>query len=290
MIKEKILRSLYQLKPFNIQGAIKTPFKPSTQGLISCLICATRPKAIQDLLKDLQLQHIDRKDLEIILLDNSIDGLDHILDSFTDLNIKNIRNTSKEGLISDLRNETLKEASGQYILFLDDDTRLPDLSFLSKSISLFERSTADVILPHGKAPTTDKYPLDSHSFATRCCLYRRSILEKMQGFQSKLRAYEDIDLGIRCVLADANIKAAKNIYYQHPGLYFASLEKPLAIGQSILILRKNYPLYMWIIIYLNALRFLALIIAPTAINRQWIKISLGVLIAPFTHTKHSYKQ
>ncbi len=294
MIRLIILKKIYQLFPFNLEGDLIKPLPRMKNNFISCLLCTAREtQQLEQLLIDFTKQTLNKDSFELVILDNSLPGLEDLVKKYSKLlNIFYIRNTSKEGLLGILRNETLQKAQGEFVLFLDDDTRLPQKDFLEESLSLFKQSNSDVIIPYGKAlikEGEEKYQfLDSYSFATRCILYKRTSLEDIGGYYKNLVAYEDIDLGIRMTLKGFKILETNLLHYQHPPLYFTSLQKPLAIGQSILKLREHYPWLIWLTLYLNALRFLPLALIPTTQNRQWFKISLGVLLAPFSHKKFTY--
>ncbi len=282
IIRQAILKKTYQLFPFNLKGGLQQPLPPAKDNFISCLICTNRnPETLEKLLMDIAEQTLGKDQFEIIIVDNSLEGAQSTIEKYAKmLSIQSIRETSKEGLISNLRNETLQRAQGTYILFLDDDTRLLQKDFLQRALMIFKELNVDMIMPYAQGLP--------YSFATRCCLYRRTILETLNGFQSNLSAYEDIELGLRVVLWGARTLKTNALTYQHPAFFFDSLQKPLAIGQTILKLRNIYPWYIWLFIYLNALRFLPLGLIPTTCNRQWFKISLGVLMAPFFRKKFTY--
>ena len=289
-----IIKTIYHLSPFNLSGDLSKRLTDAKGNFISCLICSARKSSfIEQLLTDLSQQNLEKDQFEIIILDNSLDGLEKSIKKYTELiPIKCVRNTSTDGNLGHFKNELLSKAQGSYILFLDDDTRLLQKDFLKKTLYLFKQFDPDILLPYGKpliCPDIPHYKfLDPYSLATRCCVYKRSILETMGGFRGSITAYEDIELGIRCSLWGAKILKTTKLEYHHPSLFFNSLQKPLAIGQSILKLKDHYPWHVWILIYLNALRFFPFILIPTIKNRQWFKISLGVLIAPWIKKRYTY--
>jgi len=261
--------------------------------VLSCLICTHRGASfINTLLNHLGHQSLDKRSFEILILDNTPQGLEGKIEGRGSLPIQISRNASTHGFIGALRNEIFRKAKGEYILFLDDDTQILQKDFLHKALELFKHTDADIIMPCAYGIASDKMPhyhyLDNYSFAARCCLYKKSILDEVGVFRENITAYEDIDLGIRMRLRKAKILKTPLLEYHHPVLFFDSLQKPLAIGQSILKLRAYYPWYLWILIYLNALRFLPLILVPTMQNRQWFKISWGVFLAPFMKERKAY--
>lgn len=264
----------------------------SRKHLISCLICTCRESSFIDrILSDLKQQSPSEDLFEVLILDNSKDGLPSILKKYGSIRV--FRDHSTQGFIGAMRNCLLSQAQGKYILFLDDDTQIHQKDFIYQALEIFKTVNPDIILPRGKGLARKDKPgyhyLDMYSFATRCCLYKKSLFDKIGLFRADITAYEDIDLGIRMTLQKARILKTPLLEYYHPVHYFKTLQKPLAIGQSIFKLRNYYPWYWWILIYLNALRFLPLVLLPTTVNRQWFKISLGVLIAPFFSKRYSYQ-
>ena len=156
--------------------------------------------------------------------------------------------------------------------------------FLSKALALFKNYDADIIQPcglclYGILQTKQDF-LDRFSFSTRCCLYRRSLLEELKGFRNDLYSYSDTELSIRTAITSPRVIQTQELSYFHPPLYFPSMQKPLAIGQTIFKLRSYYPWPVWLLIYFNALRFLPLGLWPFRSNQSWFMISLGVLLYP----------
>ncbi|MBF0123539.1 MAG: glycosyltransferase family 2 protein [Candidatus Omnitrophica bacterium] len=294
-LRERTLKNLSRLTPFSLSGDLPTTQKPYHTNMISCLICTARSSDILgSLLNDLAQQSLDTNHFEIVLCDNSTAGHDALLKQYSSrLTIQYLRDTSPYALIGNMKNNLLGLARGETILFLDDDTRLPQKNFLEHSLHLIKETGADIILPRGEGLVSTNLScynfLDPYSFANRCCIYQRSLLDSLSGFRQDITAYEDIELGIRALMTKAKIIQTDQLHYQHPALFFNSLQKPLAIGQSILRLRRHYPFHIWLMIYVNALMLLPLGLWPTMKNRQWFKISLGVLLAPFTRERYSYK-
>jgi hypothetical protein len=130
--------------------------------------------------------------------------------------------------------------------------------------------------------------LDQFSFTNRCSFYRRNIIEGLGGFIKGLHTYEDIELSIRLMMGCPRVIQEKKLNYYHPPLYFGSMQKPLAIGQTIFQIRQHYSLLVWLLVYLNVLRFLPLGLLPGQRYRHWFKISLGVLLYPFTGESYYY--
>ena len=289
-----LLRKAYEAAPFPILGDLKTTTSKYQADLISCLICSARSsESLLPLLNDLAAQSIDGNHLEVLIGDHSPAGHDALARQFRSrITLRLFRDTSTHGLIGRMKNILLENATGAVILFLDDDTRLPQNDFLSKGLIALGKTDSGIVLPHGHGISHADRPhydyLDPYSFANRCCLFQRAILDRLGGFRQDITAYEDIDLGIRATLAGIKATTNSSLHYRHPALLFRSMQKPLAIGQSVLLLRKHYPLGIWLMIYINALRLLANGLFPTTPNRQWFKIGLGVLLAGLVKGKKTY--
>ncbi|MFZ5800039.1 MAG: glycosyltransferase [Candidatus Omnitrophota bacterium] len=287
-IRGSLLKGLYNFFPFDLRGDLKAANAPTKKGLISCLVCsANRPEALSMLLNDLDRQDIDKGLFEVVVVnDGANQETGRTIGRFrATLPIVYIANNPQHRILGRLRNQLIENSCGEFLLFLDDDTRILDSHFLSAALGLLKQTEAEVVIPRGQplyGLVRQRYCyLDFYSFANRCCLYRRNLVESLRGFNDRVATYEDIELSIRVTLKGAKILATERLQYYHPPLYFFSLDKPLCIGQSIFELRKRYPLAVWLALWLNALRFLPLCLFPTTKNLQWFKISLGVLLGPF---------
>ncbi len=292
-MREFILRKLFQWFPFHIEGNLNGAGGPAAKGVFSCIICASRPKELEELLQDLYQSAFPKERLEVVLInDGAGPKVRRLADQYKPvLKIAYAENEKPMKIMGALRNKALSLSRGEYVLFLDDDTRLMDYAFLDQADKLFQKDY-DVLLPTGHALyglVKMKYDyLDEFSFANRCCMVRRTFLDRVKGFQDGLKAYEDIDLGIRLTMTGAKVHHAKALSYWHPPLYFDSMRKPLATGQSIVHLKSFYPFGIWLILYLNALRFLPYILLPSVKCHQWAKISWGALGALFIKKEEYY--
>lgn len=291
----KILRKVYHKFPFNIRGGLSAASLRNPKPIISCLVCASqRREELDNLLYDLSRQTLPKEQFEVVLLnDGGGEAIRGIANQYRgNFNLKYQENTTSQKYIGQLRNTTIQMSEGQYILFLDDDTRILQNDFLAKAVSLFEKNNTDIIIPCGLALfclVKYKYSyFDSYSFGNAGCLYKREILERVGGFRDNLPSYEDIELGIRLAIAEATMMKTDELVYFHPPFYFYSMQKPLSIGTSILKLRRAYSWPIWLIVYFNALRFLPYGLFPDQRRQQWFKISLGVLLASFKKEKEYY--
>ncbi len=295
-MKNLVLQKLHDLMPFDARGDLtKKSSSISKENFLSCLTCASqRPKDLDVLLEELALQTLPINKFEVIIVnDGGGEVISRIIHKYKkSLDIKEIINEHPSKIIGAVRNQTLAVAQGEYILFIDDDTRIIQNNFLEHSLEIFQKSRPDVILPCGLASygiVKLKYDFfDSFSFGNGGILYTKKCLEELGGFRNDLPAYEDIELGIRLTILNKKVIRTKELVYLHPPFYFTSMQKSISIGQSILKLRNKYPLILWLLIYINSLRFLPLILVPTKINLQWFQISLGALIAPFVRKSYFY--
>lgn len=291
----KFLRKLYQWFPFDIRGGLFGGPSRDCKPIISCLICASqRPKELDDLLFDLSRQRIGRERYEVVVLnDGGGEVIRRIAEKYKgQFNLIYQENDTSRRFIGQLRNATISMSTGQYLLFLDDDTRILQEDFLEKAMALFDKNNVDVIIPEGRAlygivKIKHDY-FDRYSFGNAGCLYTRNILEKVGGFRNDLPSYEDIELGIRLNLINATMLITDELVYFHPPFYFPSMQKPISIGKSILKLRRHYSWPVWLVVFLNALRFLPYGLVPDSRYQQWFKISLGVLWACFKKEEYYY--
>ncbi len=224
------LRWIYNNWPFNLKGDLSGPLPPMIKGKLSCLIPSKQPHLLSHLLEDLQQQDIPKDLVEIIPI------------------------KANDTRIGYLRNLGLLKSQGEFILFLDDDTRIFQQDFLTKALTMIQESNCDTLIPHAKPLFCYSYSKNQYlkpfAFATRCCLIRRSALEKINGFRN-LYSFEDTELRIRLELSGCTLRLCKELEFFHPPYESSSWQKPLSLAHSILSLRKVYPFYIWVLIYLN---------------------------------------
>ena len=290
-----LLRTVYKIAPFDLKGDLKVELSHSVQQTISCLIITSkRPKELDLLLEDLADQTLNKERFEVIILnDGGGKVIQEVVEKYRPiLQIVYRENGDPHRIISDLRNMTVEMSEGKYILFLDDDTRILQKDFLAKSLDLLDQTQADIVLVQGKplyGLVKQRYcHLDQYSFANRCCLCQRKALENIGGFKAHLHSYEDIELSIRLIIYGFQIFKTDELTYFHPPFYFDSLRKPLSIGQTVFQIRHHYSFLVWLLVYLNALRFLPFGLIPKKSYQQWFRISLGVLLYPFVRKAYYY--
>lgn len=286
-LRHSILRRVYSLQPFDITGDAEIILQSSLD--ISCIIPTfDRWRELDTILCCLSAQNFPKERFEVIVVEDGAteDGRACCVAYQSRLNIRLLQNDSAQHCVGALRNEALAISRGEYLLFLDDDTKILQVDFLRVLYSCFSTNPAiDCIQVAGRPDRCllkNRYSyLDKFSFATRCVAYRRDRLALIGGFIDALKSYEDIEMSIRFILSGGTVQLADGLYYYHPPLYFESQGKTITNGLSFLTLFKRYSFLLWIICYLNAIRFLPLLLLPSLRQRQWGKISAGFVLAPF---------
>ncbi len=285
-MKNKVLQYMFKMFPFDVKGDVDIEDKDDR--IISCIIPThNRVFELDRILICLSLQNMDKDSFEVIVIEDghSIET-EKIVNKYNNsLNLQ--LKTNKERLFSvgALRNQGLELSNGSYILFLDDDTVILQSHFLRTLGKRFQRMPdIDCILIPGEAERCllkygDSY-LDGYSFASRCVAYKRQTFIELGGFFNEMTSYEDIELSIRFSVTGGTIYREKELLYYHPPFYFTSWKKPISSGISFFRMRRRYSLPVWLLCYVNALRFLPFMLLPSLRLRQWGKISCGFLIAP----------
>lgn len=163
----------------------------------------------------------DFKDYEIIIVDHGSTELYPF-----DLGKKWIRLDKNSGIVSTARNAGVREAKGEYIVFLDDDNELAP-NFLSETIPLLDSSKDMSAVCSGRIVKHDGYEeyarpyrsdhLGHEKFASVDWgwLIRRSVFDTIQ-YDEKMFFSEDGDFGLQFTEKFA----------------FMSLDKPLQIAYA----------------------------------------------------------
>lgn len=293
-LQHKILRIFYRLAPFNIWGDLQDKGGVPKSNFISCLIISNKLSLLEGLLSDLSCQDFPKNNFEtVIVFDEGTDEIFKLVDRYRpSLDIHLFQTSKPVRLLSDLRNTSVLLSKGEFLLFLDDDTRIFQKNFLQSALTAFNENNCDILIPQAHAlygVIRAHYDfLDKFSFTNRCSFYRRKTIEEVGGFLKGLQTYEDTELSIRLLINNPKVMHMEELNYYHPPLYFDSMRKPLAIGQTIFQIRRHYSLLVWLLVYFNALRFLPLGLLAQERWRHWFKISLGVLLYPFTGKSYYY--
>ena len=183
-----------------------------------------RYKYVAEVLDDLRAQTI--KPFQILVADGNpaSQRQPEVYDQYADLPLQVIW-VDQEGICIS-RNECLRRVTGDYVLFLDDDSRI-DAQNLEWHLRVLTAYGADVSV--GPAFTRKRPELHQQQQEIACTfmdcgttLCRRSILQEIGGFDMQFNEHlagEDGELGMRMVRAGAlmlNNPFAKRFHYLAP--------------------------------------------------------------------------
>ncbi len=288
-LRGRFLQLVYKMFPFTVAGDAKVSAR--SDKLLSCIIPTyNRPFELTRVLSSLAEQDMNDTDFEIIIIeDGGSTQTEDIVRSFSAFfTVRHVTTKIPVHSLGMLRNRGLELAAGKYILFLDDDTLILQEFFLRRLCEQFEdMPNVDCILIPGESDRcflNDKYAyFNKYSFGGACIAYTRNVLAKLSGFYDDMSSYEDIELALRFYIIHGKMYRERELIYYHPPSYFMSWHKPMTNGVSFLQARKRYSFGFWFVCYLNALRFLPLLLfSPLSKKcRHWGMISAGFLVGPF---------
>lgn len=125
------------------------------------------------------------------------------------------------------RNNGIKLAKGDYILPLDADNRIRHI-YISESINIFEKdNNIDIIYGnHYRFEEEDRVMITPDfnftrlcniNFIDACAVFRKSIWEKVNGFDEKMpiMGFEDWDFWLRCALQGANFYHLNEVTFDY---------------------------------------------------------------------------
>jgi GT2 family glycosyltransferase len=178
------------------------------------------------------------------------------------------------------RNRGWRQARARIVAFTDDDT-LPDADWLRRGLDVFSSAAGidavcgRVVMPLGARPTDyerDAQGLERAEFVTANCFCRRSLLERLGGFDERfpLAWREDSDLHFRLLEAGARIAREPRAVVVHPvrpapwGVSLAQQRKSMF---DALLFKKHPRLYLqrigprvrWDYVAIVAVMFLGLL-------------------------------
>lgn len=174
-----------------------------------------RPKFLENALDSLKTQSF--KNFEVIIINNGTVQISDLVEKYKGKIEIKLYESDIRGSVSHAKNIGLKNSSGKYIAYLDDDDwyhpeHLSTLfTFLEKSGNLFAYSDALVELQDKKEDsyfTTKKFVEYSKDFSknlllikdyifTPCVMHHRRCFEIVGYFDEKLSTDEDMDMWIR---------------------------------------------------------------------------------------------
>jgi glycosyltransferase involved in cell wall biosynthesis len=297
--RSKLLFAAYKIFPFSLKGDAVVDDAESEVEL-SCIInFFGRINLLEGILYSLAGQDLSKIRFEVILVEDQGGTQEGkaCADRFkTLLNIKYHALTSSFGMMGYSRNFGLSKAKGKYILFLDDDTIILQKKFLSTLVNEFNSTSADCIIPHGRASfyqLKGKYGhLDSYFPANRCTAYRRVVLKELGGFVASIIGQEDVEFVIRFLASGRVGIQMPRLEYFHPPLLMPNFRKAKSVGNSFYRLKKRYPFLIWLLVIMNCARHAPLYLLPTRkfreMGRFGLGFLLGVIISPFKNEGFRY--
>jgi GT2 family glycosyltransferase len=153
---------------------------------------------------------------EIIVVDNaSSDGTpDAVAQYFP--KVKLIRNSKNEGMCA--RNRGIAQATGQYVIALDDDSYPADGRTTSTALAFMDKNpavgavTGKVVLPGGGQEAT---ALPGVFIGCAVC-FRKAVLERVGGFRREFfRQAEEYDLSFRIWIDGFRVERREEIIFKH---------------------------------------------------------------------------
>lgn len=110
---------------------------------VSIIVPCMNDKHLYNLVKDLNNQIF--KDFELLIIASKEEQKNIDIDKLKKLANFGIRLITADNPVANKRNVGVKEAEGKYIVFLDDDVRILEDTWLEKLINKIENSSYDVI-------------------------------------------------------------------------------------------------------------------------------------------------
>ncbi len=153
------------------------------------------------------------------------------------------------------RNLGWRAARGNLVAFTDDDT-VPRTDWLEKGVRAFEEQDVDavwgrIVMPLHRTPTDyelDAKRLERAEFVTANCFCRKSILEKIGGFDERFKTAwrEDADLYFSLLDVNAKVRHVPVAVIMHPirpAHWGVSLSQQRKVQFDALLYKKHPSLY-----------------------------------------------
>jgi len=207
-----------------------------SEPLVSVIIPNfNKGKFVRDCIRSVSDQTYQKWEL-VFVDDGSTDGSDELAAEMAALDERILfkRNTGEKGA-SSCRNQGLAASSGRYILFLDSDDLLrpdclerrvnflqdhPELDYAVFPMGIFHKEIGDSDVISNIPNDLD--PL--HRFLDRDIvwlisgpIWKRQVLEKLDGFDEELHSQQDYDLHVRALIAGFSYKylhVSPDVYYR----------------------------------------------------------------------------
>ncbi|HIJ97301.1 MAG TPA: glycosyltransferase family 2 protein [Desulfuromonadales bacterium] len=284
-MRKRVLQALNRSFPFDLRGDCTVP-AASAGHTLSCIInFYGRINLLEGILFSLLEQNFPRDQFEIVLVEDrgGTEAGRLAAERFAEtLPIRYLPLDQNFGQMGYSRNFGLAHSRGEYILFLDDDTVLLQVDFLSSLVAAFvSHPEADALIPHGQASFSliaGRYDFhDPYFMTSRCTAYRRMVLAELGGFFSTFIGQEDVEFVIRFTIAGKVSCTVPELNYFHPPLLVPNFRKPMAVGYSFSLLRRRYPLVLWLLVVLNCSRHAPLYLLPVKKYREMGRFGIGFL-------------
>src|SRR6059058_4050862 len=159
----------------------------------------------------------------LVTADGCTDGtVDVIADKFPDVRL--IANKPGRGSVAS-RDRMIREASGDLVLALDDDSYPEQVDCIARFVPIFERRPQLAVLHFPQR--TDEYPETlmqpnfnpehlTRSFASSGAVLRRSTYLQLPGFESRFfHMYEEPDYALQCVAAGYEVLFSPIVTIRH---------------------------------------------------------------------------
>ena len=251
---------------------------------VSVVVCTyNRRKMFEECLESLLNQSYPKDKYEIIVVDSSDDYSESLAENYKEkarkrgIELKYIY--QKPSGFSAARNLGIKNAESEIICYTDDDC-IADEKWIENLVKGFTDGRVggvggriDAYNPYNPKTLVEKYGvsfdqkgISKISLITGNAAYRKEILEEVGMFDTKLKGFEDIDLGIRVKLKGYALKFAPNaiIFHRNYKTVKQLIKRNYRDGIYLACLSKKYtkhfnPQYYAFIFLLRALRTLILL-------------------------------
>ena len=187
-------------------------------------VMITTSNRLEELQRTLQmLGKLDPAPDEVLITaDGCTDGTAEFLSAMP--NVKFVGNQPARGSVAS-RDRMIREARGELVLALDDDSNPEQLDCIARFVPLFEQRSNLAVLHFPQR--TDEYPdtvaqMDfgheklTRSFANSGAVLRRSTYLELAGFEPRFyHMYEEPDYGLQCLAAGYDVVFSPIVTIRH---------------------------------------------------------------------------